>query len=349
VTRAIDSDFLFGVDNPVVSAVLKFGLPFDVFLGVYLFLRIGNLAPGAVVEMVLATLFLNIAPVLIWRYDRKEMPNFFQEVSQLLQDEERLSEIAENYDGMIARDTKEVGAAFSTLTVIFFVLSSEAVSVLGITGLADPFYWIFLLLVAWVGFLGGMGATVVWATISSIKAVTDMEMRIDPLNPDQLGGLSVIGDFAIHTTIFLASGSLLVPMMIQFGLESSLAFIGVGFYSVMIAVSFFYPTYKTASEAQEQRSKELDNLREEYEDLTDSLQEARKEYGTASAEHNDLELSVLRNRREYKDYSDMKLYPFEKGVLAKMLIAATLPVVSILLDIFLETQAGTLLKMALGS
>ena len=214
ISKVINSKpFIF---NSFLTSIIKFGLPIDVLFAIFLFNRFELISERILIGYILAFLWLNIVPYLIYYFDTISLPNFFKEIKELLPDENIRKNIAKKYDKIFNKNWYWLSIIWSLFLLISFILASDVYfSKGGLRGYFDIWYILGLATVVYTGILAGIGFWIIIITILAITEVAKYKLNIDPFHPDGLGGLSVIGKFAINTTVLFSTGSLLIPLNLQ--------------------------------------------------------------------------------------------------------------------------------------
>lgn len=266
--------------SPLLSSVLRLGtLPTLIVVG-SLLARRHQVSPGFTVGCLSAILFLNLAPYLIWRYDARLYPTFFERFSVAVADTEALEEIASAGTRIFTRQYRWVTAATAGLAVPMIGAGRPYLRAEGIGGVSDPVYWALFTVTVWLGVLIGIGFTGVLTTLYVVRKLIDDDVIVDPLHPDHRGGLGSVGRLSVRTAVLFATGSFLLPIQIHYlasegGWLAVLLYVLVGVYTLAIFAVFAYPTFLVERRADEYRRRKLNDLRSKYGDIreqTDRLQ-----------------------------------------------------------------------------
>jgi hypothetical protein len=293
------------------------------------------------VAMGFGLLFNLCASALVWYYDTTVLPGFFDEVQELvvegsLADVEHL---AARHQRFFARRWVYTAAPWTLLILTIAVLATDFQRSLGVAGVTDPVYSLYLAYYLWGGLLTGVGFHGMLTTVRCIREFTDtVELRIDPLHPDGLGGLGAFGFLAIRTTILTSLGALLLPMGFEMAAGQGLEWLvgsAILLYTLFIAGTFAYPTFRVHRVADRLREAELNRLRAEIRGLPRELSTAAD---ASPVDNRELavQLEIQRLRREYREYADVKLYPMSVSILAQLVGSVLLPLAFLLLDIALS-------------
>lgn len=335
ITKILESEKPFKIKNPFISSVVKFGLIPDFFLILLLIYRYEYLTTEYMAAYVIAWIWLNIGPYLIWYYDEKVLPKFFSDSIELVPDQEKLNKFASKWDNFFASKYSYFGIPWTIIILIIVFLSLTDLPInSGIFGIEDPFYWLILVFGAIeAGVLMSIAFVGILTTILSIDELSKENLKIDPFHPDKLGGLSVFGEYAISTTLLASTGSFFLPIALELFLNSRMAtpiiYFTVAIFCFVILLSFLYPTYRINNKADLIRTAILEDLRKKYYHYKKSIDE--KNHGNDLSYY--LELEKLRN--EYQDYSAVKLYPFEIEILIKLASSVILPILFLLIQDYL--------------
>ncbi|MFB6172589.1 MAG: hypothetical protein ABEJ23_08645 [Haloarculaceae archaeon] len=326
--------------RPLLASVLLFGTVPNLVFVLYVALRGDELTGRFLFAISLTVVALNVGPYLVWYYDEHVLPQFFAKATELLP-ASRLDELATTYDRFFARRYWVLGLALAAAFGYTFIRSTEFLVRTGVFEPGGPFSYLLFALVVWAGFLGGVGFHGVLTTLRLVSEVASEDLSIDPLHPDKLGGLSVVGYYAIRTTVIFSAGSLFIPLAYQFIALSRygyLIYVLVGFYAFFLLLSFVVPTVQVNRRANELRSAVLDDLRAEYQTVEQKLSR-NGEVGAGADERVDeliLELQAQRVRNEYEDYEQVQLYPMEIQILTRLVGSVLLPLAFLVLEVWLN-------------
>jgi hypothetical protein len=334
-SRIIESKFPISIKNPLLSSIVRFGLIPTIAFIVFGMARAQYIAEDFLIAYSFALVWVNLGPYLIWYYDQKLLPEFFERAIDILPDREDLNSIERKYAAFFSRKFWIVALPWSGLLTLLWA-NLGALPDAGVLGENDPVMWIALAAVAWLGLLTGIGFWGVVATLLAVRDVCQRTLRIDPLHSDNLGGLSCVGYYAIRTTLLFSSGSFFLPLFFAILSRASqrllpLAIPAVAIFSGFILLSFLYPTRITNTKAAISRDRILEELREKHARLVREISSNAQNMATKIGLY--LELYNLRN--EYSDYKSMSLYPFEFDVLVELASSVALPVLFVLLEVYL--------------
>lgn len=308
----------------------------------------GPWPPTLWVAMGFGLLFNLLAAVLVRYYDTTVLPGFFDEVRELVVEESLadVERIAVRQQRFFARRWPLTTVPWTGLILVIAVLATDFQRSLGVAGVGDPVYPLYLAYYLWGGLLTGIGFHGMLTTVRCIREFTaTVEVRIDPLHPDGLGGLGAFGFLAIRTTLMTSLGALLLPMGFEMAAGQGLRWLvgtAIVLYTLFIAGTFAYPTYRVHRVADRLRESELDRLRREIRGLPGQLSTAADtatDTDDGSAVDNRelaVQLEIQRLRREYREYADVKLYPMSVSILAQLVGSVLLPLCFLLLDIALS-------------
>jgi hypothetical protein len=298
------------------------------------------------VGQALACLMVVPAPFDVWYYDERLLPQFFQDIQLITaeSDYDKLERLATRYDTYYSTYWWASTLVWVVLVLTVFVVGQDYFQAQGITTLVERGaylgFFCYWLLFAGLRSHGGL------ITVFVIYAFAEgVELDVDPLHPDGLGGLSTVGTFAIRMTVITSLGSLALPLSFQIANHIAYAevvYVGVGLFVLLVALNFLYPTYKVNRRAQDLREEMLDAHRERIRKLEDRLALRATENGTdlpdddlAETDDELLELEIRRARREFDDYQSVQLYPLSIGIITRLASSILLPVLFILFELFI--------------
>lgn len=277
VTKIIESTIPFHVRNPLLASIAKFGIVPDlIFAILYFYLAGFEVMPADfLVGAILALVWLNVGPFLIWYYDERLLPGFFCKAVEIVPDSQRTTEIAKKYDKLFSQKSW-VATLPWTLFLTFLYTHFAQLSPLEMLMMENLSFWVGLMAVVWAGFLTGIGFFGVMTTMLAIREISQEPLHIDPLHPDKLGGLSCIGYYAIGTTVLFSSGSLFFPLAFELIFMTSAitshVYAAMSIFSIFVLLSFLYRTIITNHKARSMRDEVLDKLRKRYRELQRFLQ-----------------------------------------------------------------------------
>lgn len=325
---------LFGIENPVLVSVLKFTAPWNVLALAFTLLHWESVSLSFIYASALGLFWVNIAPFLIWYYDERVLPEFFAHLSELISDSAERHYLAEKYNSFFARHRLSVSLFWGVAAVAIVFVSESALEAQGMTGSGEIFLWTTYAYAVYVGGVLGHGFVGPVATILLIREVSQYELEIDPLHPDNLGGLSTVGYVSIRTTLLYSSGSLFLPLLFYFSSAGGMSVVifGItGIYVVSIFISFIYPTTIVNRRAQEYRDSILEDLRQQYAELEQAMNSPHE---NEIAELNK-RLELQRLQRKYESYNSVSLYPFQLSILTRLAGSVVLPIFFMMIELYL--------------
>lgn len=320
--------------GPLLTGIVTFGLVWDVVWLVYVVTRWEHLDVPFLVGWALALLWVNLAPFFIWTYDEVVLPQFFERFREITESEEDLRVIAKTYDEFFAKP-RYLSSAFWALAVTSIAWAGTPVlQANGMAGSGEVFLWLVYAYGVYIGgVLGGPGFMGPVTTMLVIREIASLEFEIQPLHPDQLGGLSNVGYYAIRTTLLFSTASLFLPLGFRLAAgEGRQAVIVTVFavYILTILLSFVYPTLKINRSAERRRAEVLSELRER------SLRLMEGTDGDGYDEFDDIrkQLEFQRIRSRYDDYRSVRLYPIQIDILFRLLGSVLLPIVMLVVEVY---------------
>ncbi|MGB9932696.1 ABC transporter C-terminal domain-containing protein [Haloarcula amylolytica] len=327
------------VENPVVASLLTMGwIP---VISSLVAIDLAEASRAFLAVQFLAVLPVTFGPFIVWYYDRRVFPSFFQAVDEVVapNQEPLIQEIADKYDRIISRYWWVTTLPFAVVIVSVFFVGNDYFVAEGITAVHEQVaYLIFFIYFALFTGFGGHAGIVMMATIHEFS--DRVELVIEPLHPDNLGGLSTTGEFAIKTTVLLSTGSLGIPLGLQIATYTGaelLVYLGIGLYTVVLAGSFIYPTYRINKKAQEVRERELGTYQDRIRKLEDRLSSLDdNESNSDPSRQQQLQLEIQRTRQEFRDFRDVQLYPLSINIIIRLTTSVLLPIFFAIFEIFIS-------------
>ena len=323
ITRIIDSKRPFYIKNPFLSGIIKIALILDILFISFIILRYKYISLELLIGLFLGLIWVNVGPYLIWFYNTKLMKNFFDRASILIDNRHELNEIAIKYYNFFAKKFWILTIPLIIIIPFIWIFSMPILSNYGFFGYTDPWYWFSFIGVVWVTILGGIGFNGVLTTLLTINNIAKKNIRIDPLHPDKIGGLSSIRYFTLGTTLLFSTGSLF--LLAGFQIISFLEFLTpfvyfiTFLYSFLILLSFLYPIIRINRKSEKVRSVILEKLRIKYYRINTLINRNQKKDKFSYDELN-------RVRIMYEDFRKVKLYPLEIETILKVLLAVVFPI-----------------------
>lgn len=343
LTRIVDRH-AHRLGGPGRTAGALFGGPVCLALATYLVVR-GDAVPVGFLYSVASLAVVGcVGPYLIWYYDRRLYPTFLREFAALTS-ESAMTDVGRRHRSLLRRGWP-IAAALAVVPIpVLVALGGPYLAARGLYGLTDPVFLLVAAAVIWLGTLVGLGFLLVAVTVSTVRQAVREEIAIDPLHPDGLGGVSVVGRLSIRTTTLFSVGALLLPTLFDFAASVGPAATAVVYamtaaYTLAILASFLYPTVVVYRRGDEIRSEVLDDLRRQYRTLK---REAGEPVVGADTRQTDpaTEAKLRRVRREYEDYRTVRLYPFEPTVVARLVGSVLLPLAFLVIDTLVRPETIT--------
>ena len=270
VTRLVDGICARTIDRPLLVGPLSIGMVPVVLSTVLFWMTWDEQTSRYVISHLLVITIGFLGPGLIWYWDRIVFRKFVEDVSGLTPETDELTRLAAHYSWLFRRHYWIFSIGLVSLFFAIVIDNMAYFRTLGMGGFENLSFWVFMLTGVTWGAVTGIGFHMAIVAVLFIRAFGRLELVIEPLHPDGLGGLSAIGSFAIWTTMLISIGSLGFPyvfLLMAQGSSAALIYVGVGFYMLIIALSFFYPTLYVNRRAQEVRERELDEMRARIREL----------------------------------------------------------------------------------
>lgn len=334
ITKIIESRFPFRFNNAFLTSLFKLGITPNLIFFIFYLFRHEYITKQFLISYIFVLIWVTLGPYMIWYYDEKLLPNFFFRASDIVPSPKKLKLLAEKYDKLFSQKFWVITLPWIILLLIIWQYSLPTLSAkAGIFGIRDVWYWIGLVGIFWISLLTSIGFWGVLTTLLAIKEISNEQLNIDPLHPDKFGGLSCVGYYAIGTTILFSTGSLFLPAAFQLVAENEIlipyVYLAVFLFSIFILFSFLLPTIVIHQKAKFVRDNILDKLRKDYHTLSQKIKNKHQNL-TNEDILTYLHLSYL--REEYFAYKNVKLYPFEIEIFAKLISSVVLPFLFLLIQ-----------------
>ncbi len=336
VAKFMDSAWEVLPTGPIISTFLTLNL-IPLGLNLLFFYSIQFQASrDFLISQALITVMILIGPYAIHYYDQTVFPHFLSEIRSIVSDERHLSDIASKYQTFFRRKYWVISTTWAILLVSVVIANFNYFQQYGVDAYLNISFGIYLAFVVWVGVITGIGFHMIVTTIRCIRDIGDLELEIDPLHPDQLGGLSNIGILAIRTTMLNSIGALGLPIAFTFasaGNYESMVYLVVVIYTLFVLFAFLYPTIYVNRKAESVREEELQKRREKIHDIRDNaIGEFRTNDPEAVSIEHQLQIRLIRD--ELREYQNVRLYPFTVSILTRLVSSVLLPVVFMILETY---------------
>lgn len=280
----------------------------------------------------LAATTASAGPTLIWLFDQKIFPNFFSRVEVITESKQDLAEIIHKYELFFVDKYWLVVIPWTVLLVGSVVINKEFFSSIGVSSYSNIWFFIYLLFSLFWGYITGiiihMGIT---AVLCVHKIGDKLNLDIDPLHPDELGGLGAIGYFSINATLMNSVIGLSLPLGFAIAREGQyriIVFLAVVIYILLLISLFTYPTIYINRKAQQIREKHLNKRKEEIRKLESEMNNSQG--SNLNRLSKQLRLQSLRD--DFHEYQAVNLYPFTVSIITKLITSIFLPVLFTLIE-----------------
>jgi hypothetical protein len=327
-----------GIDNRALTGVIKFNLAPNLVAAAYVLTQWSAIAPRFLLAAALFLGWANVAPYLIWVYDERVLPQFFEKVSEIVVEEDRLEDLAVRFNTYHADFHPLFAILWGGGFLAAGVFGTPVFEAQGMAGSGRLFLWTTLAYGAYVGgVFGEAGFSATVTTLLLVRQVAKLEFEIRPLHPDGLGGLSTIGYFAIRTTVLWSTASLLIPLAFQLisgpsSINLVMLLVTVAYIGTILAV-FLYPTVKINRRSEQLRERRLAEIREAYLNLQRQVNDDVA--NTIDDVNRRLEMQRLRNK--YDDYASVRLYPMQIQIFVRLAGSVFVPLFFLLLEYYLPS------------
>lgn len=278
-----------------------------------------------------------LGPYQAYVYDTSVLPSFISDVKTLIEDENhnKLHELQEKYEQKFRGNHHWFSLLWTVAVVSVLPLNAEYFVNQGIQYFG-PAYLAYIIFLIHIGLLSGLGIYSVFVTNRYIGDIADLGFEIEPLHPDGLGGLTVIGNFAVWTTFLISNGALGIPLaldMITTQAGKAVIYSGVAVYVIIIAFSFVYPTVRINRKAQSLREEHLEEYKSKIRMLESELAAIETEEQIRRKEIA-LRMEIERARKEFQNYRSVRLYPLSISIFTRLASSVLLPIVITVVEFY---------------
>jgi len=325
--------------STVPAALISIGLIPYILTAVFFTLTEGPNEIYIISVQTLAATIAVVGPILIWHYDESVFPRFINEVDDVIKDRDTLIEVVDKYERFFVKKYWIITVLWTLLIITALIGNVGFFKSIGVSGYFDLAFLIYIVFATWWSIITGIGLHGALTTILCVRAVGNLELVIDPLHHDGLGGLSTIGYFSIRATIMNSIGSFVLPLAFSIasnGQYKILVYIAVGGYISFILATFVYPTYYVNRRAQEVRDEILKEKRTQIHQLKQDMS-----FGSSDGDLSELEtqLKIRTLRDDFNQYQSVNLYPLSVSILTQLGSSILLPILFLLLETYIFSGA----------
>lgn len=307
-------------------------------LTVFVFRFGGSSSLAFVAAHGLLAVMLSALGYLVWYYDAKLLPAFFDGVEGLLADPADSERLRSKYLRFFRRGYWKTLVVWAPIGPVAFVGNLGYLTAQGIGGPTTLTFWAYGLFACWTTFFTAIGMHVIFTTLRCVAEVSTLAFDIDPMHYDGLGGMSVIGDFTVRSMGIASIGSLGIPFLFELARGGSMEWIiylSVATYVVSLVGLFVYPTVLASRRAERLRENRLETYRERIRAVDAELESLADGTDPESGAVLSKELERQRLRQQYDELQSVQLYPLSVGVISRFAGSILLPLLFLVLEQFL--------------
>ncbi|MFB6187732.1 MAG: hypothetical protein ABEI86_12815, partial [Halobacteriaceae archaeon] len=178
VSKVIDTNWPISISNPLLASVIWFGTLPNISFILLLIFQPRQLPSDFFVPIFFGVLWLNIGPSLIWYYDEEVLPNFFNDLGEVIKNEERINSLNKKYDNIFSDKYWIPTLIWLILLIGLFFFSQSFIAREGLFEIGGLFYFIYLLSVIWLGVFTGIGFMGVITTVLAIREISKYPLHI---------------------------------------------------------------------------------------------------------------------------------------------------------------------------
>ena len=293
---------------------------------------------GMVIGLIFAIMWMLWGPILIYKYEVKVYPKFWLNLLDVCSesDDEKIMKLNTSISKKSELLKKIIFVTWLSLIFITIYFGFDKLKILGIHNMMEPDFAIFLLDLIIAAYLTSLGLSqtliMIYTFIVLEKTIT---IPLDINNKDGVGNYSLMFSYCFPTTLYLGSGVLFIPVLIEFtstmeniviGLVSSLVIL----YSLFLLFSMLIPLFKGYTMADRSKSSQI------YE-LTKKLNKAVDECMISPTSENERIWKTLKQKIDQID--KIPTYPFQVSIIMKIASTTLLPIFVFVMKLFFTPEA----------
>lgn len=293
---------------------------------------------GMVIGLLFAIIWMCWGPVLIYKYEVKVYPKFWLELINVCSesDKEEVIKLNKNISKKSKLLKKIIFVSWLSLIYITIYFGFDKLKVLGIDNMMSLEFIIFLFDITLAAYLTSLGLS---QTLIMIYTFIVLEKKITvPLdidNKDGVGNYSLMFGYCFPTTLYLGSGVLFIPVLIEF--ISTMEAIVIGLVSLLIVLfslfllfSMVLPLFNGYRMADRSKSNQI------YE-LNKKMNRAIDECLISPTSENERIYKAIKQKIDQID--KIPTYPFQVNIIMKIASTTLLPIFVYILKLFFTPEA----------
>jgi len=318
------------IKNSIVASICIFAIPLIIIGIIFSFSsEYFSFSRG----VIFGVIWLALSPYLIMSAYRSTL-KFFIEIKEIFSEKEICQRIEKE-------SIKDLQSSKYLLFSIPLMIGADIVLITTIFKSAP------ILIKFWIAvtfgilfFLSGVGFWGILVMINIIRKICKCNLRVNPFHPDQFGGLSKLGSFAVKGSIYFFSGALLFPLTFEVirylgsagrGLDFVLCTIFGGFLLVGI-LGFVVPQLIIKAEAGEIKEQLLIESEEKLQKMVNiNIIDNNKKPNIEDLLKTYLYFSLVHSR-----IANMKDWPYDIDVLMNLAGAILIPIIIGFMEFYLK-------------
>ena len=293
---------------------------------------------GMVIGLLFAIIWMCWGPILIYKYEVKVYPKFWLELVNVCSesDKEEVIKLNKNISKKSKLLKKIIFISWLSLIYITLYFGFDKLQVLGIDNMMSLDYAIFLFDIMIAAYLTSLGLSQTLIMIYTfILLEKNITIPLDIDNKDGVGNYSLMFGYCFPTTLYLGSGVLFIPVLIEFtstmgALVIGLVFLLIILFSLFLLFSMLLPLFNGYNMADRSKSSQI------YE-LTKKMNRAIDECLISPTAENERIYKTIKQKIEQID--KIPTYPFQVSIIMKIASTTLLPILVYILKLFFTPEA----------
>ena len=293
---------------------------------------------GMVIGLLFAIIWMCWGPILIYKYEVKVYPKFWLELVNVCSesDKEEVIKLNKNISKKSKLLKKIIFISWLSLIYITLYFGFDKLQVLGIDNMMSLDYAIFLFDIMIAAYLTSLGLSQTLIMIYTfILLEKNITIPLDIDNKDGVGNYSLMFGYCFPTTLYLGSGVLFIPVLIEFtstmgALVIGLVFLLIILFSLFLLFSMLLPLFNGYTMADRSKSSQI------YE-LTKKMNRAIDECLISPTAENERIYKTIKQKIEQID--KIPTYPFQVSIIMKIASTTLLPILVYILKLFFTPEA----------
>ncbi len=328
-----------------LASLLIYGIPLYIYLIINVLTNFTlTISTGTVFSGICIFIFLIIYPITCKYWEDNTFWEFWGEIRPLVKvDEKEFQQLVNDFEKEAYGKRKLISAA---LVIGLYLLLASLILIRNPSySNANGFY--FLLAVMPLTLYLVTNALWDFITVMDVsRRVSQLDIQLLPLHPDEFGGISSFGEISVETAVISSQFSLFFPFLVMIftinitstALQLLTLGLSIFFFAltvVLICICYLLPSYYIYQTAKQKREVLMQESADFYNKTLKEYEEYRKTPNNDKLTEISMAMWVSIQKDNFNQLDKLKVFPFSRSILSKILLSIVLPVITgLLVNIF---------------